>query len=227
MIAFKRRRYCLSLGFILGLGMMILASCSEKEDVWDPYYNWQARNTKWFLEIADSARIAIAQAKAAYGDEWEYHCDWRMYKSLMRSADYVGPVTDSICVHILKHGTGIVSPAYTDSIRLNFRGWILETEYENDKGTRDSYQAVFSQTYYGTFNPLTAAPQTMAVSGTVEGFGTALQYMVKGDDWLVYIPENLAYGEKDSEAIPPYSTLVFRLNMVEIYESGAGLPTWQ
>ncbi|MBR4527895.1 MAG: hypothetical protein IKO71_05505, partial [Bacteroidaceae bacterium] len=89
MIAFKRRRYCLSLGFILGLGMMILASCSEKEDVWDPYYNWQARNTKWFLEIADSARIAIAQAKAAYGDEWEYHCDWRMYKSLMRSADYV------------------------------------------------------------------------------------------------------------------------------------------
>ena len=227
MILYDRIRNHLSTGLILGLGMMFLASCSENEDVWDPYYDWQARNTKWFQEIADSARIAIAQSKAAYGDDWEYHCDWRMYKSLLRSADYVGPVTDSVCVHILKRGTGTVSPAFTDSIRLNFRGWTLKTEYKKDDGSLDSYQAVFSQTYYGTFNPLTAAPQTMAVSGTVEGFGTALQYMVKGDDWLVYIPENLAYGEKASDAIPAYSTLVFRLNLVEVYESGSGMPNWQ
>lgn len=224
---YNKKRNWISLGLILGLGMLFLVSCSENEDVWNPYYNWRARNAEWFQEIADSARTAIAQSKAAYGDDWEYHCDWRMYKSLLRSADYVGPVTDSICVHILKRGTGSVSPAYTDSIRLNFRGWTLKTEYVNDEGGLDSYQAVFSQTYYGAFNPMTAAPQTMAVNGTVEGFGTALQYMVKGDDWLVYIPENLAYGEKDSDAIPPYSTLVFRLNLVGVFISGSKSSDWQ
>jgi len=215
------------LGLLLGLGLLVLASCSENEDVWDPYYDWQARNTEWFLEVADSARTAIAQAKAAYGDDWEYHCDWRMYKGLKHSADYVGPVTDSICVHVLTRGTGSVNPAFTDSVRVNFRGWTLQTEYANDAGGYDSYQAVFTQTYYGTFNPETAAPQMMSVGGTVEGFGTALQYMVEGDDWLVYIPETMAYGEKDSDAIPPYSTLLYRLNLVGIYESGEKVPDWQ
>lgn len=203
-----------------------MTSCSENEDTWDPYYNWEARNTEWFALVADTARTAIAQAKAKYGDQWESHCDWRMYKSLMHSADKVGPLTDSICVRIVKSGEGTVSPAFTDSIRLNFRGWTMKTEYMNDEGELDAYQAVFSQTYYGTYNALTSAPQVMAVSGTIEGFGTALQYMVAGDDWLVYIPQQLAYGENDSDAIPAYSTLLFRLNLVGVYESGSGIPDW-
>ena len=49
-----------------------------------------------------------------------------------------------------------------------------------------------------------------------EGFGTALQYMVPGDDWMVYIPSELAYGSTASSAIPAYSTLLFRIHMVGI-----------
>ena len=77
---------------------------------------------------------------------------------------------------------------------------------------------MFSQTYYGDFNPDTATPQQMAVSSTVEGFATALQYMVAGDDWLVYIPQNMAYGENGSSAIPSYSTLQFQLNVTDVIE---------
>ena len=87
--------------------------------------------------------------------------------------------------------------------------------------------AVFTQTYYGDYNPLTASPQVGAVKSFTEGFGTALQYMVKGDDWLVYIPSELAYGEKDSEAIPAYSTLLFRIPLMGVYESGTGVPEWK
>ena len=59
----------------------------------------------------------------------------------------------------------------------------------------------------------------MSVSGTVEGYCTALQYMVEGDDWLVYIPEKLAYAEKESSVIPAYSTLLFRLKMERVFET--------
>ena len=52
---------------------MGMASCSETDDTWDPYTNWQARNAAWYEQVSDSARTAIAQAKAQYGEEWEAH----------------------------------------------------------------------------------------------------------------------------------------------------------
>ena len=55
----------------------LLTSCEETTNEWDPYYNWQVRNIQWFATVADSARTAISQAKAQYGDEWEKHCEDR------------------------------------------------------------------------------------------------------------------------------------------------------
>ena len=195
------------------------SACSEEDATWDPYYNWEARNARWFEQIADSARTAIAQAKRQYGDRWEDHCHWRMFKTLLRSADLQGDLTDSICVHILSRGTGTISPAYTDTVGLSFRGWLMETEYEGAAGQMERYMSVFTQTYYGSYNPATAAIQVMSVSGTVEGYCTALQYMVEGDDWLVYIPQKLGYAEKESSVIPAFSTLLFRLKMERIFEA--------
>lgn len=208
------------------IAIAAMVACSEHDDTWNPYYNWQARNAAWFQLVADSARTAIQEAKAKYGDEWQENCSWRMYKSLLKS-DKQGPLTDSICVKIVQRGDGDFSPAYTDSVRLNFRGWTMQTEYTTDAGTLEPSMAIFTQTYYGPFNPATAAPQTMSVAGTVEGFSTALQYMVTGDDWYVYMPHNLAYGEKANADIPAYSTLLFRINMVGAYESGSGMPGWK
>ena len=63
---------------IVSLGT--ICSCSEDEQEYDPYTNWQVRNREWFRSVADSARTAITQAKAQYGDKWEDYCEWRMYK---------------------------------------------------------------------------------------------------------------------------------------------------
>ena len=219
------------MGMLFIVLCLSLGSCSEKDDEWDPYYNWEARNAEWFAQVADTARTAIAQAKRQYGTAWEDHCEWRMYKSLWRSADAPGKLTDSICVRILprepKAEGDTISPKFTDKVRLNFRGWTMATEYTTEKGTREKRMAVFSQTYYGDYNPKTAAPQTMEVSGVIEGFSTALQYMVRGDDWMVYIPQQLAYEEKASNAIPAYSTLLYRLSIIEIYEAGQTVPDWK
>ena len=219
------------LRLMFAIGLLALVSCSEKNDEWDPYYDWAGRNARWFEQVADSARTAIAAAKATYGEAWEEHCEWRMYKTLLKTQDTPGALTDSICVHILprapKEEADTVSPVLTDKVRLHFRGWTMQTEYETATGSREASMAVFTQTYYGPFNPQTAMPQLMEVKSTIEGYATALQYMVRGDDWLVYIPQQLAYKEKDSEAIPAYSTLLFRLNLVAIYRAGTTVPDWK
>ncbi len=227
-----RRFYRTLLFLLLPLALGALTSCSENDDTWDPYYNWEARNAQWYAEITDSARTAIAQAKAQYGDQWEDHCDWRRYKSLLKAQDYdTGLYTDSICVRIVKRGDGEVSPVWSDTVRLNFRGWLMPTTYRlyNTENVEvDSLmQEVFSQSYYGVFDGQTAAPQLMALGSTVEGFSTALQYMVPGDDWMVYVPSGMAYGSTSSDAIPAYSTLLFRLNLVAVYPANSGVPDWK
>ncbi|MCF0196658.1 MAG: FKBP-type peptidyl-prolyl cis-trans isomerase [Bacteroidaceae bacterium] len=201
-------------GFLL-LTLLTASCAKDTDDEWDPFYNWQARNAAWYEEIADSARTAIAGAKAQYGDQWADHCAWRMYRSLQRSEHIGGPLEDSVCVHIIQRGTGTVSPLFTDVANVSFQGWLMSTEYKGPHNTMIKSPAMFTQTFVGEYDPQTAIPQSMAVSSTVEGFGTALQYMVTGDVWDVYIPQQLAYGEKSSSAIPAYSTLRFRIYLVE------------
>ena len=141
----------------------------------------------------------------------------------MKSQDVQGPSTDYIVCKINERGDGDWSPAYSDSVRLHYRGWIMDENYPASK----TNMTVFSQTYYGDFDKTTAAPMAMPVLSTVEGLMTAIQYMVKGDDWDVYIPQQLAYKETASDAIPAYSTLLFRLRIELVHKSGTGMSEWR
>lgn len=205
--------------------LLLLASCKDSDETYDARHDWQERNAQWFAEVYDAAQASIAAAKAHYpnGNDWEQHCDWRIYKTLMKSQDVQGPSTDYIVCKINERGDGDWSPAYTDSVRLHYRGWIMDENYPTSK----TNMTVFSQTYYGDFDVKTAAPMAMPVLSTVEGLMTAIQYMVKGDDWDVYIPQQLAYKETASDAIPAYSTLLFRLRIELVHKSGTGMSEWR
>ena len=214
--------------YILFAAVLGLASCAETDNTYDPYGDWQSRNAKWYEDTVQVARQAIAQAKAEYGEDWEEHCQWRMYKSLLRSTASVGPVTDSICVRILERGAdpfGKGSPASNDTVHVSYRGWLMPVyNYIGNGSEMGMVQDVFDTSYYGDYNPETAAPTLMSVRNLIEGFSTAVQYMVEGDDWMIFIPYTLAYGSEGSGKIPGYSTLQFRIHMVRWYESGSGVP---
>ena len=205
--------------------LLLIASCKNSEKVDDPHENWKERNAQWFAEVYDVAQASIAAAKAQYpnGNDWEKHCDWRVFKTLLKSQETQGATTDYIVCKINERGDGDWSAAYTDSVRLYYRGWIMDENYPASK----TNMTVFSQTYYGDFDKTTAAPLAMPVLSTVEGFMTAVQYMVKGDDWMVYIPEQLAYGSTASDAIPAYSTLLYRIRIELVHKSGTGMPGWR
>lgn len=208
---------------LLIVPLLLLASCKDSEAESNVRQNWPERNVQWFAEVYDAARAEIETAKEQYGSDWEKHCDWRVYKTLLKSQDVQGPPSDYVVCKINEKGDGDWSPAYTDSVRLYYRGWIMDDNYPASKDN----MTVFSQTYYGDFNPATAAPVAMAASALVEGFTTAIQYMVEGDDWSVYIPSELAYGAKASDAIPAYSTLLFRIRVERVHKSGTGMPGWR
>ncbi|MAY42717.1 MULTISPECIES: FKBP-type peptidyl-prolyl cis-trans isomerase [unclassified Neptuniibacter] len=60
-------------------------------------------------------------------------------------------------------------------------------------------------------------PAEFPVGGVIAGWTEALQLMNKGAKWKLYIPYDLAYGAQGSPGgIPPYSALVFDVELLEI-----------
>ena len=60
-------------------------------------------------------------------------------------------------------------------------------------------------------------PAVFGVSQVIPGWVEALQLMPEGSKWKLYIPSDLAYGARGAgEMIPPHSTLVFEVELLEV-----------
>lgn len=211
---------------LLMLAVTAMTACSEEDGTYDKYADWPARNTNYFLTAADSARQAIAEAKAQWGDDWEAHCEWRMFRSVSK-ADVAGPVTDSVCVRILGRGDAESGrPYWNDTVRLHYIGMLMPAKaYIN--GVLSPDRTIFDRTFYGDFNPATAVPAKLGIDGLVIGMGTALVNMHTDDYWRIYIPQKLGYGSEMKALIPAYSTLVFEVRMAAYYRGGTAVPEWK
>ena len=100
---------------------------------------------------------------------------------------------------------------------------IIEAGEEgSDKPSRESTVRTH---YHGTFidgkvfdsSYDRGQPAEFPVGGVIAGWTEALQLMNKGAKWKLFIPYNLAYGEQGSPGgIPPYSALVFDVELLDI-----------
>lgn len=60
-------------------------------------------------------------------------------------------------------------------------------------------------------------PASFPVNGVIQGWQEALTLMTAGSKWRVFIPSELAYGERGAgNAIPPHSPLVFDIELISI-----------
>lgn len=93
---------------------------------------------------------------------------------------------------------------------------------DSDKPKRDSKVRTH---YHGTFidgrvfdsSYERGQPAEFPVGGVIAGWTEALQLMNTGAKWRLYVPYQLAYGAQGSPGgIPPYSTLVFDVELLEI-----------
>ena len=99
---------------------------------------------------------------------------------------------------VLTMGTG-AKPTASQKVTVNYEGRLTN-------GT------VFDSSYRR------GQPTTFGLRDVIRGWTEALQLMPVGSKWEVYIPYNLAYGDRDTGTIPPYSTLIFTIELMGIEE---------
>ena len=99
---------------------------------------------------------------------------------------------------IMKEGTGN-HPKATDTVVVHYRGTRIDgTEF--DSSYRRNKEA------------------TLKLDNVIKGWKEALLMMKEGEQWQIFIPSDLAYGEKGSGAIEPNSTLIFDIELIRIIE---------
>ncbi|MCE0494024.1 FKBP-type peptidyl-prolyl cis-trans isomerase [Vibrio salinus] len=96
------------------------------------------------------------------------------------------------------------------------------TEGEGAKPTADNTVRVH---YHGQLTDGTVfdssvsrgEPVEFPVTGVIKGWVEALQLMTVGSKWKLFIPQDLAYGERGAgAAIPPFAALVFEVELLDI-----------
>lgn len=103
---------------------------------------------------------------------------------------------------ILQAGNG-AKPTANDTVRVNYRGTLIDgTEFDS------SYK--------------NGRPSQFAVTQVIAGMSEALLMMPAGSRWKLYVPSGLAYGPSRGPGgqLPPYSTLTFELELVEVRSIG-------
>jgi FKBP-type peptidyl-prolyl cis-trans isomerase FklB len=123
---------------------------------------------------------------------------------LAANKDKEGVVTlpSGLQYKILTAGTG-PKPAPTDSVVCNYRGTLINgTEFDS------SYKR--------------GKPATFPVTGVIKGWTEALQLMPVGSKWQLFVPADLAYGDRAASAeIGPGSTLIFEVELLSIEDKNA------
>lgn len=106
---------------------------------------------------------------------------------------------------LIKDGTG-AQPKATDMVTVNYRGTLIDgTEFDS------SYKR--------------GQPATFPVNGVIKGWTEALQLMKAGSKYQLFIPANLAYGERAmGPDIGPNSTLIFEVELQEVKPPPTPIP---
>ncbi len=97
---------------------------------------------------------------------------------------------------VLTEGSGS-SPKGSETVVTQYRGTLIDgTEFDSS----------FKRNQ----------PATFELNKVIAGWTEALQKMKAGSKWQLFIPPNLAYGERGSQNIGPNSTLIFEIELLSI-----------
>ena len=97
---------------------------------------------------------------------------------------------------VITEGKGEI-PADTCKVKVNYKGTMIDgTEFDSSYKRNE--------------------PATFRANQVIKGWTEALTMMPVGSKWELYIPQELAYGSRESGQIKPFSTLIFEVELVGI-----------
>ena len=97
---------------------------------------------------------------------------------------------------VIKEGNGAI-PADTSLVKVHYEGKTVEGK-------------VFDSSYER------GEPINLRCNQTIKGWTDAMVHMPAGSVWEVYIPQDLAYGEREQGDIKPFSALIFKIELLEV-----------
>ena len=98
---------------------------------------------------------------------------------------------------IITNGTG-AKPGPEDMVKVNYTGTTIDGKKFDSSYDRNQ-------------------PATFKVNGVIQGWQEALQLMPVGSKFMLYVPSDLAYGERGAGGIiKPFETLIFEVELLEI-----------
>ena len=154
----------------------------------------------------ESAKMTDAEAKKVIQDYFEKAEKEKLAKNLEEGEKFLaengkreGVVTlpSGLQYEVITEGTG-KKPSASDTVSCHYHGTLID-------GTVFDSSVMRNQ------------PAEFPVSGVIKGWVEALQLMSEGAKWKLFIPANLAYGERGAgQSIEPNSTLIFEVELLKV-----------
>lgn len=114
-----------------------------------------------------------------------------------KNAEGVQVTPSGLQYKVIKEGAG-KSPKATDNVTVHYTGKLIDGTVFDSSVERGS-------------------PATFGVSQVIAGWTEALQLMKEGGKMMLYIPYDLAYGERGAGGqIPPYAALIFEVELLKV-----------
>jgi FKBP-type peptidyl-prolyl cis-trans isomerase FklB len=122
----------------------------------------------------------------------------RKFLETNASKEGVTVLESGLQYEVLAQGDGINMPKLEDKVTTHYHGTLMDGTVFDSSVDRGE-------------------PASFPVNGVIKGWTEALQLMSVGSKWKLYVPYDLAYGERGAgPQIGPYSTLVFEVELISI-----------
>ena len=146
--------------------------------------------TEFFQQQEAKQREAAAEKYKENKDKGEA---WLADKALEEG---VVSLPSGLMYQVLNEGNG-KKPTAEDTVECHYEGRLID-------GT------VFDSSYKR------GQAVDLRANQVIKGWTEALVHMPAGSVWEVYIPQELAYGEREQGQIKPYSPLVFKIELIKV-----------
>ena len=161
---------------------------------------------KQLMTVEQAGEIAQAKIQAIKAQEAEkQYGDNKAAgeKFLAENAKKEGVKTlpSGVQYKVIKEGNGEI-PADSSVVVVNYEGKTIDGKVFDSSYTRNE-------------------PVTFQANRVIKGWTEALVHMPVGSTWEVYIPQELAYGERSTGQLKPFSALIFKIELVSIKKDNA------
>ena len=155
---------------------------------------------------ADTSVMPLPAAEALFAAKQKWNAEAKTAKLIEEGHSFLAEnakkgevvVTSSgLQYQVLKMGDG-ATPKQTDKVSVNYEGRLIDG------------------TVFDASSKHGSDPASFRVDAVIKGWTEALTLMPVGSKWRLFIPYDLAYGERGAGQIPPYATLIFDVELVAI-----------